>query len=40
MNFCRNCDLFIIVLNYKTVIVLKLVQYRLILANSAYGLVS
>ena len=27
-------------LNYKTVIVLKLVQCRLILANSAYGLVS
>ena len=27
------------VLNYKTAIVLKLVQYRLILANSAYGLV-
>ena len=26
-------------LNYKTVIVLKLVQYHLILANSAYGLV-
>ena len=26
-------------LNFKTVIVLKLVQYRLILANSAYGLV-
>ena len=33
-------DFFDSLLNNKTIVLLKLAEYRLILANSAYGLVS
>ena len=39
-TICRSHVNFVIYILYKTVIVLKLVQYCLILANSAYSLVS
>ena len=41
MSFSRNCDLRFAstALSYETIIVLKLAQYRLILATLAYGFV-